>query len=299
MDRRWGRGAADGTGLDAAIDRALAGDGKGDDKPLFTLLARASGLPGVRVNVAMAQQFAKAAAARGSLADPLIGRMAALHPDVAPGASEWEFLPVCGVTAAGQRGASDEAVRVRMLRLLHEAADDLRFRVRDAVPDALARIGERTNDGLLAFLSDWADGYFHSAAVLLALARPGWLTTIRDPAPVLAFVDRAFALARDADRSTSRYPGHKALMEALGTVPATLAARFGVPVFDLLEGWAKGQDPTMREVVAANLEGTRLSGRYAPEVARVRRALDSSAPVRRDPTTDVGPTRGRGRKRSR
>ena len=39
--------------------------------------------------------------------------------------------------------------------------------------------------------------------------------------------------------------------------------------------------------------------RFGPDVKRVLAALEASAPVRRDPLTDVGPTRRRGKKRQR
>ena len=88
--------------------------------------------------------------------------------------------------------------------------------------------------------------------------------------------------------------------------------RFGAPVFDVFAGWAAdpgdrrsegpgaGQvkDPIVRELVAKILESSRLKPRYGEHVAAVRKALDASAPPRRDPRSFVGRTRGRG-KRSR
>jgi hypothetical protein len=294
MDRR--REPRDGGGaLELGIEHAIGGN----TRPLFTLLARTSGLPGVRPNAAMVVQFARACASRGAVADVLAVRMATLDAGVAPGATELEFLPMCGVAAIGQRAADDAGVRPRMLAVLHDAAEDLRFRVRDAVPDALGRIGERAGDALVAELRPWMDGYFQASAVLRALGHPAWLATVRDAPPVLELLEVAFALARDAERSVARYPGHKALVEVLGTTPGALAARLGVPIFDLLERWSAVKDPVLRDVVARNIEGSRLAGRYAGEVARVKKALAATEPARRDPNTYVGPTRGRGKKRKR
>jgi hypothetical protein len=271
----------------------------GDTRPLFGLLARASGLPGVRANAAMVTEFARAAAAHGAAADQLLVRMATLDANEAPGATELEFLPVCGVAGAGQRAADDPGVRGKMLAVLHDAAEDLRFRVRDEVAAALGRIGERVGDALAEELVPWMDGYFQASAVLRGLAHPGWLAALRSVERVVGLLEAAFALARDAERSAARYPGHKALVEVLGTTPGVVAMRFGVPVFDMLERWASVKDPVLREVVGRNVEGSRMTGRYANEVARVRGALEKATPGRRDPRTDVGPTRGRGRKRRR
>jgi hypothetical protein len=247
----------------------------------------------------MVTEFARAAAAHGAAADQLLVRMATLDANEAPGATELEFLPVCGVAGAGQRAADDPGVRGKMLAVLHDAAEDLRFRVRDEVAAALGRIGERVGDALAEELVPWMDGYFQASAVLRGLAHPGWLAALRSVERVVGLLEAAFALARDAERSAARYPGHKALVEVLGTTPGVVAMRFGVPVFDMLERWASVKDPVLREVVGRNVEGSRMTGRYANEVARVRGALEKATPGRRDPRTDVGPTRGRGRKRRR
>jgi hypothetical protein len=64
----------------------------------------------------------------------------------------------------------------------------------------------------------------------------------------------------------------------------------------MLVRWSATKEPFLREAIEKNLTGSKLAGRFAPELARVRAALEATAPVRRDPTTYVGPTRGRGRK---
>lgn len=279
--------------LEQALESAL----RGDPQPLHVLLARGSGLPGPRYSQGLRDAFVQAALAAGARVDRLLAQLATLDADAAPGGTALEFIPVAAVAAAGARAAEDDGTLVPMLDLLHTAAEDLRFRVRDEVVLALAHVGARRGAGIASLLERWMDGYFHAAAVLRALSDPKWLATMEDPTPVLARLEEAFALVRDAPRSAARYPGHKALIEALHVAPGAAAARFGVPVFDRLVEWAKAKDPALREVVEKALGGSRLAGRYSQEVARVRRALEASAPPRRDPRTYVGPTRGRGKKR--
>jgi hypothetical protein len=112
-------------------------------------------------------------------------------------------------------------------------------------------------------------------------------------------MDEAFALAEEANRAVERYPGYKALLDALGSAPGALAMRFGVIVFDMLVRWAKTKHPLLREIVSKNLKSSALSGRYASEIVRVRAALENSAAPPRNPDHYVGPTRGRGKKRGR
>jgi hypothetical protein len=265
----------------------------GRPRALHDLLARGSRLPGTRANDALADSFAQLCRGHGARADAVALALARLTADEAPGASALEFLPVCGILALGARAAADTGARGAMMPELHARADDLRFRVRDAVVDALVRIGAVAGESLVADVAPWMDGYFHAAAVLRALGRDGWLTQLHDAEPAIARLDDAFVLAREAPRAAARYPGRKALMEALGATPALVAARFGVPVFDMLMRWASAQDPELREVVRSSTAPAKLAARYGREVARVGAALAASEPPVRNPDHDFGPSRDR------
>ncbi|MDP9033262.1 MAG: hypothetical protein M3O50_00520 [Myxococcota bacterium] len=279
--------------LGRALDEAVAGrQGR-----LFDLLARGSHLPGTRMNAPLAEAFAAACRSRGARADPVALALARLSAAEAPGATSLEFLPVCGVAALGSRAAADKDVRGAFLLELHARADDLRFRVRDAVVDSLARIGEAAGDALAVDVTAWMDGYFHAGAVVRALARETWLSTLHDGDVVAARVDEALALARDAPRAAARWPGHKALLDALSTSLVPVVIRFGAPMFDLLERWSVIQDPALREVIAGLLSAPKLAGRFGKEMERVRRSLKTSLPAPRNPDHDVGPTRDRSRRR--
>jgi hypothetical protein len=293
---RIGEGLRNETIL-AALDRALRdGASAADADALYKHLGLASGLPGPRANLGVASAFATECAARGKKADRLLFEMVRIPPDSAPGATAREFLPVCGVLGLGARAAADESVRKKVLAALHDAAEDPRFRVRDAVPLALARIGEKAGASLAAELAPWMDGYHQAAAAILGLAEGAWLPSPTDDA--LARLDEAYALARDAPRAAVRWPGWKALVDALGKAPAALAARFGVPIFDRLAAWADTAMPELRDAVESNLRSSKLA-RYADEVARVRAALGASLPPPRDPTRIVQGMRSRSKKRGR
>jgi hypothetical protein len=281
--------------LAAALGEAIAGR----RQRLFDLLTRGSRLPGTRPNLELAEAFALACRSAGAQADAVAVAMARLSPDEARGGTALEFLPVCGVLAIGARAAADATAREGLVGEIHARADDLRFRVRDAAVEALARVGAAAGDALVHDVRAWMDGYFHAAAVLRALATDAWLTVLRDADAVVARLDEAFTLARDAPRAAARWPGHKALVEAVGRAPAPIAARFGMPVFDLLERWAATSDPALQEALAALLQSKKLAGRFAREVERVRAAVLAHRPAPRNPDHDVGPTRDRSKNRRR
>ena len=297
MPRRPPPSSASSTSTSDPLGRAFDGAIGGDTRPLYAFLARHSGLPGVRANGTMVLAFASHAATRGKRADALIRTMATLDADRAPGGTELEFLPMCGVAAIGARAASDPKAVPQALEYLETAAEDLRFRVRDEVPKALARLGAVRGEALVVDVAGWTDGFFQSAAVLNAATDNGWLSTIHDYEPLLARLEEAFQLANNADRAAERYPGYKSLVDALSVSPGVFAARFGVPVFDQLVRWSTVKEPKLRDAITKSMSGTRLSKRFAADVARVHKALEASAPGRRDPLTYVGPTRRRGQKR--
>ena len=272
----------------AALDEAIAGK----HERLYKQLAIVSGLPGVRMNVMLAQGFATECGRRGKAVDALLFKMASLDADEAPGATATEFFPVCGIMGLGARAHADAAVRKKAVPLLHDAAADLRFRVREAVPYALARIG---GDVLVHEVASWTDGYFQAAAVLMAMADARWLDSIDDEQAVIDRMDECYELARTAPRSVFRYPGHKALVEALGTAPAHIAVRFGVPIFDCLAAWSDTAMPELREAIARNLKANK--GRHSPDIERVRAALAASLTPPRDPTKIIAGMRSRGKKR--
>jgi hypothetical protein len=281
--------------LNRALDEALAGR----IAPLYALLERGSRLPGPAANDALAEAFALACRARHPKADALAFTMARLSADEAPGGGPREFLPVCGLLALAVRAASEAALRPAVLAELHAHADDLRFRVRDAVIAGLVRIGATAGDALVPELQPWTDGYFHAAAAVTALSREAWLGQLQDSAAVVQRLDEAWETAVDAPRAAARYPGRKALVDALARTPVPLAVRFGPPVFDVLARWGRAKDPEMRALVLAILGDKRLVTRFAGDVQRVRAALDETAPPVRNPDHDFGTSRDRSGARRR
>ena len=269
----------------------------GQKDALYKQLARLSGLPGTRPNLPFAERFGEVVASQGKGADAFIVELATLDENQAPGATAWEFLPVCGVYALTARATKDDKAYKKFMGLLHGLADDPRFRVRDAVVEALVRLGTMRTVQLLDDVQPWMDGYHHAAAVVLAVAHEPFLAAIDDFASLEPRLEDAFVLLENAPRAAARYPGHKHLVDALSNTPRIVAGRFGVPAFDQLARWTRTKDPDLRAIIEKNLTGTRLVGRYRSEIERVKAALAKTAPPVRNPDHNFGPHRGRGKKR--
>ncbi len=288
-----GRHAFTNEELPGLLDGAIGGA----TRPLYAELCRLSGLPGTRVNEGLVLAFADACARRAARADRLVVAMATLDADEAPGDTALEILPVCGIVALSARMEDAPRLDARSMRILHDACDDLRFRVRDAAIVALSRLGAAKGEEVLREVGAWMDGYFHAACVLAAATTPDFLARIDDASLAVERLHQGFALAHDAPRAASRYPGHKALLEALSRAPAPLALRLGAPVLDELSLWSRKKDPVIRETVLRAVRAPRLRGRFAADVARIEAEVAAAGPAPRDPGKEIRPTRKRGRAR--
>jgi len=269
----------------------------GSTEKLYTELMTAGGLPGTRALAALASALADECARRGKPIDTLLTKMASGHADEMPGGSPMEFIPMCGVLGWGARGASDTKVRQHALHLLHESADDLRFRVREAVVLSLVRLGAVMGDVLVLEVESWMDGFFHAALVLTALADPGWRNETHDAAPVVQRLHDAAELIRHATRSSMRYPGYKALLDALRAVPAPLASRHGAAVLEEVRRWTTVGNVDLREAATAAVRDEKTKSRFGDTVNEIHRSRDAAVPVPRDGKKVDLPTRKRGKRR--
>jgi hypothetical protein len=277
---------------------ARAASGKTAD--LFRRLELGSGLPGPRANMNLALDFAHVCAS--AKADKLAHAMANEPPQELRGATAKEFLALCGVLAVTQRAVKAPELRGDAIFLLEARADDPRFRVRDAIPVALAMLGAKMEEELAELVEPWMDRYFHASAVIRALATTSWLETFgqKESELPIRLLDAAFQLAANAPRSDSRYPGHKSLVEALFFVPKAFAKRFGMPMFDQLAIWAPDvKMPELRDAILANLDDTHLKKPFANEIKKIKSLVEGSKAPPRDPTRLVQGMRSRGKKHDR
>ena len=221
-------------GLAGLLRDALA---TGDDGELRAALQAGSGLPGPRLNLRLVASFADAVAAvvldpaAAGLVDALEARLdgwAALSPGVAPGDQPPVILPCAAVAAYGAVGAvrpdwwGDETAKLR------RAASDERWRVREVVAQALARLLRADWDRTMELLRSWVgdpDPLVVRAAVA-AVADPPLLRGDGDRAAAAHAVQEAAVTAlRSWPPAVRRSEAGRVLRQALGvTISVTTAA---------------------------------------------------------------------------
>ena len=223
-----------------------------------SFLLAESRLPGPRGNL----ELARAAADEGDA--PQFARWLAVGPVAGPTNTPGEFLAFCGALGYGRLLAEgDEAALVQVRR----AANDPRWRVREAAAMALQRWGEADMGALLAEAGRWAAGTrLEQRAVAAGLCEPALLTDEATGGRVLDVLDSITATARGAaDRRSAEFV---ALRKALGycwSVAAVAAPERGKA---LIEKWLADDDPDVRWIMRQNLGQARLSRLDADWAAR-------------------------------
>jgi hypothetical protein len=193
-------------------------------------LVERSGLPGPRANLSLLAEVAEVlpeADARRFLAH------------------EHEFVVMCGVVALGRLAGGGHRDVVGLLR---SAANDERWRVREAVAMALQRWGDDDFDGMANEAEAWADGTpLERRAAAAGLCEPRLLTSGERVCRALRMLERV-----------TRDPHDLTLRKGLGycwSVAVAADPEQGLPAFERLQ---KSTDPDVQWIVRENLKKKRL-----------------------------------------
>ncbi len=259
--------------LGERLQAALAGD----PGPLRSFLREHSHLPGPRGNLELAGQIADMVAA---LAEGVTGPgvwqvvtgLAGIGPTEAPTGDPGEFLAFCGVLgAAGFAG--DPSRRPDVWRTVRVAAEDPRWRLREAAAQAIQRALPLDRRGTLAVLGEWAaeGGWLLLRAVAAGVADPPLLA---DPdAAGVALRLHEVLLDRFGAAADRRDPDFRVLRQGLGYSLSVVVAAAPKPGFALLRRLAAVGDRDLAWVLRSNLGKSRLARRYPEDVETVRRLL--------------------------
>jgi hypothetical protein len=190
-------------------------------------LAARSNLPGPRANLELV-------AAAAEEADEAIAHALAGDGD--------EFTRMCGVVALGRHGVLDP---------VRAAANDERWRVREAAAMALQRLGDDDPARLAAVAGEWADGTaWEARCAAAAVAEPRLLRSPEAVDAAVAVLDRATTvLAATHDLVLA-----KGLAYAWSVVAAADLER----VRPAMERRLASEDPVVRRALRENLRKARL-----------------------------------------
>jgi hypothetical protein len=212
-------------------------------------LLKASGLPGPRGNIELAQAVA-------DLGDrQLFERYTLYSADKAPVNNPYEFLAFCGVLGLGRLLAEGDGSLLNDLRL---HASDPRWRIREAVAMALQRLGDVDMGRLIEAMRGWALGTpFEQRAAAAALCEPRLLDKPANARAVLEILDHITAgIAQLKDR---RSEGFLTLRKGLGYCWSVAVVSLPDEGKKRLEKWLVSTDKDIHWIMKENLKKARLA----------------------------------------
>ncbi len=242
---------------------------------VFDLLEKNSNLPGPRANLELVHSFASAVGSM-SLSEwqwEMILQMASISPSKAPPNTSREYLPVCGIVALGALLAAGlpRPRKRAALAAIRKAANDPRWRTREAAAMALQRIGEQDSSALRAIVEDWLPGssLLEKRAIVAGLAHP----PILDDAELALFcLETSRAILADVRRAPAdarRGEEFRVLRQGLGYALSVFVEKRPKEGFALLRDAASMKDPDVTWIVRENLKKKRLTGKFPAEVRSV------------------------------
>ena len=196
--------------------------------------------------------------------------------DRSPTGDPREYLPFCAIQAFGVLyGDANEARRDEIVSLLRAAAEDERWRIREAVEIALQRIAERNVEDIKSIIDAWLPTAALAGlrAIVAALAHP---PILRDPATArysLDIADQIMANMSTLAPSDRRSEEFRILRQGLEFALSVLVAALPDEGFARMRAWATEDDADVKRIVRTNLGKARLKGKHGDEVARVLAAL--------------------------
>lgn len=222
-----------------------------------------SGLPGPRGNL----ELARAVAEEGDA--PRFRRWLTYTADLAPTNTPEEFLAFCGVLGQGTLLAKGDR---SVLPILRTAANDPRWRTREAAATALQRWGMVDMAALLAEMERWASGsLLERRAAAAALCEPALLKVPAQIEQVLRLLDQVTAsLLTEPDRRSDPF---RALRQCLGYAWSVAVVALPAAGKPALARWIGSADPDVRWIMAENLKKQRLVRMDAAWVAAAQQRL--------------------------
>ncbi|HEU5329206.1 MAG TPA: hypothetical protein VFU78_14005 [Thermomicrobiales bacterium] len=263
--------------LSQLLDAALA---TGDAAPLEAYLREHSGLPGPRLNLALAAAFAETVGAVVSEPHPpveqlekLLDGWAALSLADAPVNNPREMLPATALLTYGQVAVARPDWWSDEIGKLRRGASDGRWRARELVATALQRMLAADWPRTLDALAGWAranDPLVVRAAVA-ASAEPPLLTSPERGREALAILALALDTLAALPAEQRRAEPARVLRQALGYAVSVATVAAPDEGFALLARLAQSGDADLHWIARENLKKRRLA-RWPEQIAAVRLA---------------------------
>lgn len=249
--------------------------------PLSEFMMKESNLPGPRANLGLSDNFAKPFA-QPSITETgweLLTTWANIKEAEAAVNDPREFLPFCAVRALGAYYSYAEEARKGVIRSIFKSAmNDSRWRVREASAMGLQSIGEDDFLLLRQLLDTWQRSAtrLEQRAFVAALAHPPFLKKKENTRYCLQQATQIMEGILSDDRSKEDAEHFRVLSKGLEYSLSVFVASEPEEGFAMLERFAESGDIRIIKIVKSNLNKSRLSKKFAPQVAELLMRLTNA-----------------------
>ena len=249
-------------------------------------LRACSNLPGPRGNLELANAFADCLKAKQNIDDNLwktLNKWTGITAEDTPADSPKEYIPFCAVQALGAIYTfADSEKKERIIELIKSAANDTRWRVREAAAIGLQWIAESDFNQIELIINRWIDdsSLLERRAIIADLSHPPVLHEKRNVLFCLTITDRILEDLLNLPSETRKTEEFRVLKKGLEYAISVFVANLPDKGFEFLEKWAQSNDSDIRKIIKSNLGKSRLTKKYSQQVDGVLAVLTNQDSIR-------------------
>jgi len=253
-------------------------------RELKDILIFNSNLPGARGNLELAYAFADSLKEMQYIDDKLwltLNEWAGVASEDTPSDSPQEFIPFCAVQALGAIfKCVDFEKKEKIIELLQAAANDSRWRVREAVAIGLQWIEENDFRQAELIFNKWIDddaSILEKRAIIAALAHPPVLNEKDNVLFCFKITERILKDIINLRREIRKTEEFRVLRKGLEYAISVFVAKLPTEGFDLMKEWAQKNDPDIKKIIKSNLGKSRLTKKFGHQVNEVFVVLNGNS----------------------
>lgn len=234
-----------------------------------------SNLPGPRANLELAGALTDCISEKPTpdnlLWETLI-QWALIPPEDTPADSPREFIPFCAVQALGGIFTGvDSGQQDKIAECFRSAANDARWRVREAAAIGLQYIEEQDFKVAESIFNQWMDdaSLLEWRAIIAALAHPPVLNDQSNIQFCFKVTERILADLATLDNEVRKNEGFRVIKQGLEYAISVFVAEAPREGFALMKRWAQQNDRDIRKILKSNLGKSRLTKKFKKQVDEV------------------------------
>ncbi|AOY77783.1 HEAT repeat domain-containing protein [Clostridium formicaceticum] len=242
---------------------------------LEDMLISNSNLPGPRGNLELAYAFGNCLKAVACVHDDLwqiLNQWATVTAEETPSDGPKEFIPFCAVQALGAIFTFvDSEKKEKIIKLFRVAANDSRWRVREAVAIGLQWIEEEDFRQAEFIFNKWIDdaSLLERRAIIAALAHPPVLNHKDNAEFCFEITEKILKDLIKIDKKFRKTEEFRILRKGLEYAVSVFVAKLPDEGFEFMKKWAQEKDADIRKIIKSNLGKSRLTKKFDQQVKEV------------------------------